>query len=274
MNESSSECGSRPARLLITPPAAGDWNMAVDEHLLLAAADEGRACLRFYEWSPATLSLGYFQRLGEREGHATSRACPVVRRASGGGAIVHDRELTYSFAVPMADRWSAQAGELYAAFHETLIATLAELGVSARLEGAGEKGPVVSGLSTKKTPDPIRSPLPFLCFERRTPLDVVIDHGGTNIKIAGSAQRRVRGAILQHGSILLARSSAAAELPGIAELTGRAMSPAELRAAWLPSLAERLGIAFEPDDLSPAELAHADQIAATKFGHSDWLVRR
>ena len=70
--------------------------MAVDEALLIDAAENGVATLRFYQWSEPTLSLGYFQRYDDRDQHAASRECAVVRRQTGGGAILHDRELTYS----------------------------------------------------------------------------------------------------------------------------------------------------------------------------------
>src|SRR5688572_3671775 len=91
------------ARLIIDPPARGAWNMAVDE-LLLEEACRGARALRLYQWSEATLSLGYFQAAAERTEHTASRDCPLVRRASGGGAIVHHRELTYCLAMPVAER--------------------------------------------------------------------------------------------------------------------------------------------------------------------------
>src|SRR5690242_1143259 len=86
-------------RLILDPPAPGSWNMAVDEALLETAADAGIATLRFYQWNEPTLSLGYFQAAAERNQHSMSSGCPLVRRASGGGAILHDRELTYSIAM-------------------------------------------------------------------------------------------------------------------------------------------------------------------------------
>ena len=92
-------------RLFIDPPAPGSWNMALDETLLESAADGGESSLRFYGWSQPTLSLGYFQPYDDRCQHAASRNCPAVRRASGGGAILHDREITYSFALPRAILW-------------------------------------------------------------------------------------------------------------------------------------------------------------------------
>src|SRR5436190_15116613 len=87
-------------RLIIDPPLIGPMNMAIDEALLESAATDGVATLRLYQWSEPTLSLGYFQAAEERERHQASTNCPLVRRASGGGAILHDRELTYSLALP------------------------------------------------------------------------------------------------------------------------------------------------------------------------------
>src|SRR5262245_32066382 len=87
-------------RLIIDPPQKGAWNMAVDQALLESAAASGGVALRFYQWSEPTLSLGYFQPIAARSEHPPSLHSPVVRRASGGGAILHDRELTYSIAAP------------------------------------------------------------------------------------------------------------------------------------------------------------------------------
>src|SRR5689334_21696416 len=87
-------------RLIIDPPRQGSMNMAIDDALLESAAEAGVATLRLYQWSEPTLSLGYFQAAAERKTHQPSLTCALVRRASGGGAILHDRELTYSLALP------------------------------------------------------------------------------------------------------------------------------------------------------------------------------
>jgi len=145
---------------------------------------------------------------------------------------------------------------LYAVFHETLIEALASMEVAARLAG-GE-----------------RSEGAFLCFERRSPLDVVAGASARDTKLAGSAQRRVRGAILQHGSILLARSTAAPELSGAAEIAGRAVNPEQLIDAWLPRIAERLAMSFHEQAIQGDELRRIDALAREKFGHPAWLARR
>lgn len=244
------------ARFLIDPPTAGATNMAVDEALLLSAGSTGQATLRFYTWKDATLSLGYFQTHVERATHPSSAACPLVRRASGGGAIVHHHELTYSFVVPLSDRLSANAEALYYTFHETLIDALGALGIETRLCDA----------SMEKS----HKPEPFLCFERRATGDVLCG----DYKVTGSAQRRHAGAVLQHGSVLLMKSEHAPELPGIAELSARVVSTRELVNMWTPGLARRLEVELSPGALTEEEFAAAATIEAEKFGSDAWTQRR
>jgi lipoate-protein ligase A len=245
-----------PCRLIIDEPTDGAWNMALDEELLQAAETDGIATLRFYQWIEPTLSLGYFQRHADRRLHTASASCPLVRRSTGGGAILHDCELTYSIVLPLFDGFHLNTQWLYRAVHDSLIETLADFGVTANrcngqaMNSAGE---------------------PFLCFQRRTPGDVVVgDH-----KIAGSAQRRRRCAILQHGSILMAKSAAAPELPGIAELTGISLSARQLQSKWQPRLAASLG--FELDGaahLSASLLTAAAAVSREKFAAFGWTLRR
>jgi lipoate-protein ligase A len=230
--------------------------MAVDEVLLEWAAETGGACWRMYRWEEATLSLGYFQSYDERWQHAPSRKCPVVRRASGGGAIVHDAELTYSCVWPQGHRLAEGRLRLYEEVHHSLIDLLADYGLQASLCG---------GSAEANSARP-----PLLCFQRRSPGDIVV--GST--KIVGSAQRRSRGAVLQHGSILLTRSPAAPELEGVAELGGMSLTPEEFLKVWLPVLATRLGLTWQPQPLSDAERARATVLVETKYGSDSWTVHR
>ncbi len=231
--------------------------MAVDETLLESFSERGSCGWRFYRWREPTLSLGYFQPCEDRRLHPPSLRCPVVRRASGGGAIVHDVELTYSFVVAAGSRLARQRNQLYTAVHAALIDALAELGV----RGASLFGPA-GGFSPGQEP--------FLCFERRSPGDVV--YGG--VKIAGSAQRRRRGAVLQHGSVLLGRSGAAAELPGVRDLTQCEVTCDTLVAAWLPRLEEHLGVSFSESTLTGVQRRRAQQWVDAKYGADDWTKDR
>lgn len=247
-------------RLLLDPPAPGRWNMAVDEALLETAVVTQEATLRFYQWQEATLSLGYFQALADRQQHPPSANCPAVRRASGGGAILHDSELTYSIALPQGSR-SSPAARLYEVCHQTLIAALAEFDVSAAL---------YRDCSQQKTASQPATRPPFLCFQRRTCFDVVCGEA----KIAGSAQRRRRGAVLQHGSILLAASPCAPELPGIQQVAGKKISTDDLARRWAPRLAEALHMRLIASALSPGELSRSEALAQSRFYAVNRLQRR
>ena len=311
--------------LLLDPPGLGAWNMAVDEALLEAAAAEGQCTLRFYQWSEPTLSLGYFQTYADRWQHDASSHSAVVRRSSGGGAIMHDIELTYSFAVPDRHPLAIDRLGFYQAVHQTLIATLGQWGIEATMfaqpkvpswpgscediswtagerereavsegqppsppaplpKGEGRKGtpspaPLPKGEGKEGTPSPAPLPKtgggkhhrqPFLCFQRRAPGDVLV--GET--KVAGSAQRRCRGAVLQHGSVLLARSIAAPELDGLKELTGKSISPEELTETWLKRLAEVLPGGWQTGVLSDACRHRAEALVVEKHATAAWIEHR
>ncbi|HUY32596.1 MAG TPA: biotin/lipoate A/B protein ligase family protein [Pirellulales bacterium] len=242
-------------RLLIDAPAPGIWNMAVDEALLEHAASGGWT-LRFYAWNEPTLSLGYFQAHSDRLTHAASRGLPLVRRASGGGAIVHDHELTYSLSGPAPSASSSATQGRLCAVHAAWVEVLTGLGVEAHLCQAA-----------RSTPHAVD---PFLCFQRRGAGDVLA--GG--IKLAGSAQRRRRGAVLQHGSVLLARSDAAPELPGLASLIGACPSMREWIERAIGALSRSLRFQFDRGQITLPELARATTLAANPYGLTAWNERR
>jgi len=186
-------------RIIIDPqPSHSSWNMAVDEALLEAAIDRRQCTLRWYQWSEATISLGYFQDADSAAAFPEFSSLPIVRRLSGGGAILHHHELTYSCAVPATHALARSPHELYERVHIRIMAVLARHGIAARMRGDG------SGFRNEQ----------FFCFDRRDPRDVVY----RSRKILGSAQRRRRGSILQHGSLLLRRSQYAPRFPGILDL--------------------------------------------------------
>lgn len=187
-------------RLLVEPePNTGAWNMAVDEALLEAALARNECFVRWYRWSEATISLGYFQDAGEAAVASSQLAgLAMVRRLSGGGAILHHHELTYSCVVPATHRLAKNPHMLYAEVHDAIIRVLRRYGIAAHRRGAESS----------------RQVEPFLCFGRRDARDVVL----RGHKILGSAQRRRRGAILQHGSLLLHRSPFAPQHTGLCDL--------------------------------------------------------
>lgn len=244
-----------PARLIIDKHC-GSMNMAVDEALLLSAPQSGPT-LRFYQWEKPTLSLGYFQNATDRLQHEASRGCPIVRRTTGGGAILHDRELTYSFVLPLSHQDKSAAQPLYHAFHESLVEALATFGVSA-------------SLSSQQPLHQINVAEPFLCFQRRTNGDVLL----SGAKIGGSAQRRHKLALLQHGSVLLDKSPYAPELPGIKDLAGQHLTAKKLVEIWLALLKKQLDLDFTPASLSDFERNAANRLAEDRFGSDSWSSRR
>jgi lipoate-protein ligase A len=256
-----------PCRLFVDPPAAGAWNMAVDEALLDQAADEGLASLRFYRWREPTLSLGYFQGYDEREQHAPSRDAAVVRRLSGGGALIHDRELTYSLCLPASHPLARDAVKLYELAHEALIETLAERGIAASLHG-----------DPATTPPAERPDEPFLCFARRTSADVVLAVppvvASPPNKIVGSAQRRRRGAVLQHGAVLLETSPTAPELPGLDRAGVASLDADELIAPWSERLAARLKLQLKSADFETTGALQSCKKHYAKHVSAAWLARR
>jgi len=170
---------------------------------------------------------------------------------------VHDRELTYCLAMPISERLGAKADALYEMVHIVLIETLAALGVQ-------------SHLHLPQTTSDRTARQPFLCFQRRTPGDVIVGAA----KIAGSAQRRHQGALAQHGSILLSQSACAPELPGTAQLTGLAITADELGRRFSDRLAGKLGLIWNGSVLTPSEEARARALDIERFGAADWNFRR
>jgi lipoyl(octanoyl) transferase len=186
-------------RLLFeTEPQSGVWNMAADEVLLDLAATQEVATFRWYRWAEPTLSLGYFQDVADVEADPRWAPLPKVRRLTGGGAILHHHEWTYSIAVPARQPLVARPEDLYDVVHLAVVECLQTCGYAAALRGETRK----------------QSPEPLLCFSRSDSHDVIL----SGHKILGSAQRRRKGAILQHGSLLLRRSVWTPDHPGIEDL--------------------------------------------------------
>jgi lipoate-protein ligase A len=222
----------------------GPANMARDEALLEAAGTgESVAHLRTYGWSEPTLSLGYFQRLAEVRADSRFRDVPIVRRPTGGGAIWHHHELTYALAVPERHPLARPSTRLYRAVHGAISGGLVGFGVQ-----SVRRGEVFS-------PDDCERGRPLLCFTDRSAEDIVFE----GIKIVGSAQRRRGGAVLQHGSILLARSSRTPELRGLCDVADLSDDPkvwSERLVDWITTALGLRGIAWRL-----AEGIHVEAIA-------------
>jgi lipoate-protein ligase A len=172
-------------------PASGARNMAIDQALLESVAAGAPPVVRFYRWSPATLSFGRNQPARDRYDEAVARGGGIdfVRRPTGGQAVLHDDEVTYAVIAPIAAVGRPRVA--YARINEGLVVGLRQLGV--------EAGPSVA--------DPERRDWALACFRAPERGEVVV----RGRKLVGSAQRTERRTILQHGSILLGGSQSPAE---------------------------------------------------------------
>lgn len=252
-----------------TAPRTGAENMALDEALMDAvAAGESPPTLRFYQWEPPCLSLGKRQPLDGVE-LATCRAdgVDVVRRATGGWAILHTDELTYSIAVPPDEPRAAGAIlDAYRTLSQGLVAGLRLLGVPAAMS------PVTPGGTHNAS---------AACFE--VPSAYEITAGGR--KLIGSAQARPNGRVLQHGSLPLVgdiarvarylafedeeeRAALIAHLreraATLSTVLGRPVSFAEAAVAMRAGFAEALFLTLEEGAYTAAELAAAEARRAEK----------
>lgn len=243
--------------------------MAVDEALLKSANETGQVTLRFYRWSEPTLSLGYFQKAADRTLHSASLNCAMVRRSSGGGAILHDRELTYSLSLPGTNRWSSKQNDLYGAVHKALVGFFIQSGIPAKQfefpRETAEGGKQSEGFQPA-TSDGSR----FLCFERRTAGDIVLGQ----FKIGGSAQRRLSHATLQHGSLLMNRSECAPELPGIWDLADVEIPENVFVQGVITAMTTGLSLSLEQTSLSADQRKNAETILRQKYGNADWTSKR
>jgi len=221
--------------------------MARDEALL---ACRSIPTLRFYRWATPTLSLGYFQPAHDLPlEDVRARGCDIVRRSTGGKAILHEAELTYSLCAPEVDALAGGPAAAMTAIHEALGAELA------RQAGAEVPMRQESSLHSDMQGS-------AWCFEDSSPLDLTL---GAR-KLLGSAARRKQGWILFHGSLVLEKPI---ENPEIAAL---GFEPD--RDALAAALGAALGYDFVADAWSEGELTQADEIAAAKYSCDDFTYRR
>lgn len=249
--------------------ATGPDNMAADEVLAAEAVRLGAPLVRLYRWSETTASLGAFQPVAAARASPSLAGIPLVRRPSGGGTILHGSDLTYAVAVPSGHRWSRTPEALYDAVHTALVTVLGRRGIPARRHPG-----------RPAAEDECRS----LCFDRRATGDVVVPHRGRSpdadgAKVLGSAQRRLPGAVLQHGSLLVAANDGLPEAirhPGLRELCGDDAGPESvLVAEWLAVLAaaDDRRVEERPDAFAEGR-RDAIAAAAARFIQPRWTDRR
>lgn len=262
-------------RLMRSASMSGAANMAIDQALADLFAATQQPTIRFYTWRPACLSIGLGQRLERDVDRAACVALgiDVVRRQTGGRAILHDREVTYSIVAPVdhALIGAATVVESYRRISAALCAGLRLLGV-----------------------DPVFAPRAAhhdapsaACFDQ--PGDYEITVGGR--KLVGSAQSRRHGIVLQHGSILLhanplalARvlrlpptmqaADLAERMVALDEVLDAAPPVDQVVAALTQGFEQTWAIRLKPGDLTAAERARAVELEREKYGSLAWTARR
>ena len=262
-------------RLLLDEPSPGAWNMAVDEVLLDAVASgAGPPTLRFFRWRPACLSLGYFQSHQVVDIDACRAAgVEVVRRPTGGRAILHDRELTYSVTLPL--RALGQDQGVLPSYHRLsrgLLEGFRMLGVPVSLAK-----PAVGAALSDHGP---------ACFDRPSAHELLL----FGRKLAGSAQVRRQQALLQHGSILFApqvdsllrclRLDPATRERWRAEMTAGVTGLEEVGSFDSDAIAHAIASAFSrvfeaelaPATLTPREHEQARALADGKYATAAWTA--
>jgi lipoate-protein ligase A len=246
----------QPAELdwtvLLDPPMDGASNMARD-HALALTLPPGTAVLRLYRWSRPTLSFGRNEPAGPfREAGARSLAdVDFVRRPTGGRAVLHDRELTYAVVVPLRALGGVRAA--YRAVNRGLMNALRALGAPAELAaGTGEAA------------HPDAGP----CFQRAAPGEITV----AGRKLVGSAQARIEGALLQHGSLLMeGDQSRLDQLAGWPEEAARLSRDGP--SAPPTSLAEILGSVPRWEDLAELVVHGMAEALGGRWGTPLWHGR-
>jgi lipoyl(octanoyl) transferase len=239
--------------------AGGAANMALDEALLeWVAGGAGMAYLRTYAWTAPTLSLGYFQHLDDVQADPRFQSVPLVRRLTGGGAIWHHHELTYALVVAASYPLARPSTGLYQTVHAAILSALREAGISAARRGDDRGSPNVD----KKRP--------FLCFTDIDPEDIVTD----GVKVVGSAQRRRGGAVLQHGSLMLARSYRTPELLGVCDVADESAGNHDWSDRLLARIPPALGLRRLEAQVPPEARARALELQHARYENPMWTGLR
>ena len=264
-------------RLIVDATRDGPMNMAIDEAILEAVGrGEVPPTLRLYQWEPACLSVGYAQRIADVDmARIEERGWHLVRRMTGGRAILHTDELTYSVALPESHPLAGGSiVDSYRRLSSALLVALNQIGLSAhadkRAAGAAAAGPV--------------------CFE--VPSDYEIAAGGK--KLIGSAQVRKQNAALQHGSLPLhgdvsricdalvfqdetarqdARSRVLGRATTLADALGQPVNWDRVARAVCTAFATTFSLCLDEAPLTPAERQRSLELRAMRYASRDWNLR-
>ena len=265
-------------RLIKSGFQTGAMNMALDEALLYSVArGDSPPVLRFYRWRPATVTLGYAQSVSADIDLEVCRqaSLDVVRRSTGGRAVLHDNEVTYSVIAPsVSGLFGLSVLDSYRAISEVLQKALQQLGLTAKLVPGRPRGEQLSAAKA-------------ICFSAPSQYELVIG----DRKVAGSAQKRHGQAFLQHGSIpleldldLLGRVLKAdinTETSGSLDKVGwlnmwarQPLTVTEVETCIAGEFSKIIGASLRDSVPSADELEQAEIFYRDKFANPDWNMRR
>lgn len=260
------------------------YNMAMDEALLnFVSRVEIDPVIRFYTWNPATLSIGYFQRLQKEIDidKVKEKGFGLVRRQTGGRGVLHDKELTYSVIVPESHpNMPSTVTEAYRVISQGLLEGFKNLGFD-------------TYFAVPKTPEErqkLKQPRSSVCFDAPSWYELVVE----GRKIAGSAQTRQKGVILQHGSILqdididelfdmfiyknerlkLKMKEAFVEKAvAINDISDEHITISQMEEAFEKGFKKGLNIELKPLELTEAQLAEVEELTE-KYRSDEWMFRK
>lgn len=266
-------------RLILSPPANGAANMAMDDAILESVTGgDAPSTLRLYAWEPACLSLGYAQPADEADqDRLAAHSWSLVRRPTGGRAILHTDELTYAVIAPTSDP-QVEGGVLasYRRLSIGLLSALRRLGLEPEVRAAGP-------VPEDDRSDPV-------CFEVPSAYEITV----RGKKLIGSAQLRRRGGVLQHGSLPLTgdigriclalrfadeatRRARAEQLRAragtVGDLLGRRVGWEEAAGAFRGGFAEGLGIHLDEAGPTASEARRADELKRQRYDDPTWTRR-
>ncbi|WP_277587460.1 lipoate--protein ligase family protein [Psychrobacillus antarcticus] len=266
-------------------PCSPSFNMAMDE-ALLDWHSEGLIppVIRFYEWNPATLSIGYFQSVEkEIDMEAVKRlGLGFVRRPTGGRGVLHEHELTYSVIVTESyPSMPATVTEAYRVISEGLLLGFQNLGLDAYF----------SVPNTDEQRESLKKPKSAVCFDAPSWYELVVE----GKKVAGSAQTRQKGVILQHGAILLdldedkliqtfkfssdsvknrVKNSLSQKAVSINKIISKPITMEKCKTAFKKGFADALDIELVEYKLTQEQLDYVKELETTRYANDEWNFKK
>ena len=258
------------------------YNMAMDEALLnFVSRGEIDPVIRFYTWNPATLSIGYFQRLQKEIDIVKEKGYGLVRRQTGGRGVLHDKELTYSVIVPESHpNMPSTVTEAYKIISQGLLEGFKNLGFETYFAIP----------RSKEERDKLKQPRSSVCFDAPSWYELVVE----GRKIAGSAQTRQKGVILQHGSILQdididdlfdmfkfknerlkakMKENFVQKAVAINDISNQHITLNEMENAFEAGFKKGLNIDFKPLELTEKQLEEVQELE-DKYRSEAWMYRK